>query len=122
MNMYFIKLDVRIYLTNPYLMCAAKGQWMSSTWPLVCNVKSWHLYSIEPILANLDGSLNVKTKSRVQFTEKKTLHEPAKGNYIRLMYFYLIGEVLFSPQSYFTNIFTEVINTFTASLSIIDRH
>ena len=30
--------------------------------------------------------------------------------------------VSFSPRSYFKNIFIPVINTFTASLSIIDRH
>ena len=42
---------------------------MSKTWPLVCNVYSWDLFSIEHVLANFDGFLTVKKDSRLLLTE-----------------------------------------------------
>ena len=103
-------------------MCAAKDQAMNGTWPLVCNVKAWHVFSIERVLANLDGSLIVWKKNLLQFTEINNSAQTEGKLITAFQYFWLIDLVFYSVQSYFKIIFTPVIYTFTASLSIIDSH
>ena len=73
------------------------------------------------MLANLDGSLTVKKNSSHLFTEINNTAQSRRKLITAFQYFYLIDLVFFSPQSFFKNIFTRAIDTFAASLSIIDR-
>ena len=63
-----------------------------------------------------------ETNFGLLFTEINNTAQTERKLIAAFQYFCLIDLVFFYIQSYFENIFTSVINTFTANLSVIDRH
>ena len=80
-------------------MFAAKDQWLSRTWPLVCNVQSWHLFSIERVLPNLDGSLTLNKNYRL-FTNINNTAQTEGKLITEFQLFCLLTLVFFPPKSY----------------------